>query len=116
MKDNTINEASQYIRKQTSSTPTIGLILGSGLGVLAEEINEQIVIPYGDIPHFPKSTVAGHKGQLVLGNLEGKQVLAMQGRFNYFEGYSMNQVTFPIRIMKELDIYLFVLTYAVIQI
>lgn len=112
LKDNTITEASQYIRKQTSSTPTIGLILGSGLGVLAEEINEQIVIPYGDIPHFPKSTVAGHKGQIVLGNLEGKQVLAMQGRFHYYEGYSMEQVTFPIRVMKELGIHSIVVTNA----
>lgn len=112
MKDNAVFEASQYISKQVTSIPTIGLILGSGLGVLGEEINDQVVIPYGDIPHFPKSTVAGHKGQLILGNLENKQVIAMQGRFHYYEGYSMDQVTFPVRVMKELGIHSIIVTNA----
>ena len=110
--NNTIYEASDFIKEKISSTPTIGLILGSGLGVLGDEIDNQITIPYKEIPHFPKSTVAGHKGQLVIGTLEGKQVIAMQGRFHYYEGYSMQQVTFPIRVMKELGIKSIIVTNA----
>ncbi|MFC0523076.1 purine-nucleoside phosphorylase [Pontibacillus salicampi] len=97
-------EAAQYIQSKIKEQPTTGLILGSGLGVLADEIDNPTTIPYGEIPHFPQSTVAGHKGQLVIGSLEGKQVIAMQGRFHYYEGYHMNQVTFPVRVMKELGV------------
>ncbi|KGX92233.1 purine nucleoside phosphorylase [Pontibacillus halophilus JSM 076056 = DSM 19796] len=100
-----IQEAAQYITQQVNDQkPTIGLILGSGLGVLADEIENPVVVPYGEVPHFPQSTVAGHKGQLVMGELEGKFVIAMQGRFHYYEGYSMKQVTFPVRVMKELGV------------
>ena len=88
---NQIEEAKQFIqRKLNKQEPTIGLILGSGLGVLADYIEEPTTIPYEQIPHFPKSTVAGHKGQLVIGELEGQSVLAMQGRFHYYEGYPMD--------------------------
>ncbi len=99
-----MKEAAQHIQEKAEQQPTIGLILGSGLGVLADEIEDAITIPYGEIPHFPQSTVSGHKGQLVIGNLQGKQVIAMQGRFHYYEGYSMKQVTFPVRVMKELGV------------
>ncbi|MCA1009535.1 purine-nucleoside phosphorylase [Halobacillus halophilus] len=99
-----VEEASEYITKQLNVQPTVGLILGSGLGVLADEIQNPTTILYKDIPHFPESTVSGHKGQLVIGELEGRQVIAMQGRFHYYEGYNMQQVTFPVRVMKELGI------------
>jgi purine-nucleoside phosphorylase len=107
-----INEASSFILKKTSGRPIIGLILGSGLGILADEIKNAISIPYEKIPHFPVSTVAGHKGQLVIGELEGKAVIAMQGRFHYYEGYSMKEVTFPIRVMKELGVQTLIVTNA----
>lgn len=109
---NEIQEACTYIENKMKAKPSIGLILGSGLGVLGEEIEEPITIPYKDIPHFPESTVAGHKGQLVIGTLEGKQVIAMQGRFHYYEGYTMKQVTFPVRVMKELGIETAIVTNA----
>ncbi|MEN1969100.1 purine-nucleoside phosphorylase [Lentibacillus sp. N15] len=112
MKHTEIQEASTFIQEQLSAKPSIGLILGSGLGVLAENIEKPITISYGDIPHFPVSTVAGHKGQLVIGTLEGKQVMAMQGRFHFYEGYSMHQVTFPVRVMKELGITSLLVTNA----
>ncbi|MYL46945.1 purine-nucleoside phosphorylase [Virgibacillus halodenitrificans] len=108
----TIKEASAYISGKLDTTPKIGLILGSGLGVLAEEIEEAIDISYEDIPGFPVSTVEGHKGQLVIGKLQGKEVLAMQGRFHYYEGYSMQQVTFPVRVMKQLGIETIIVTNA----
>nr|WP_323368600.1 hypothetical protein [Radiobacillus deserti] len=90
-------EAKDYILKQVDQAPKIGLVLGSGLGVLAEDIQNPVAIPYQDIPHFPVSTVSGHKGQLVLGSLEGQFVIAMQGRFHYYEGYEMGQsnVSYP---------------------
>ncbi|WP_449355735.1 purine-nucleoside phosphorylase [Virgibacillus natechei] len=112
MDQTAIKEASEYIQKKVSEQPTIGLILGSGLGVLGEEIQNPVTIPYNDIPHFPVSTVAGHKGQLVIGALEGKPVIAMQGRFHYYEGYSMQQVTFPVRVMKQLGIDSIIVTNA----
>lgn len=107
-----IKEASSYISGKLSVEPTIGLILGSGLGVLGEEIENPVKIPYKEIPHFPTSTVRGHKGQLVIGELEGQQVIAMQGRFHYYEGYSMQQVTFPVRVMKQLGIESIIVTNA----
>ncbi|MCP3025790.1 purine-nucleoside phosphorylase [Halobacillus sp. A5] len=97
-------EAATFIQEKLNIEPTVGLILGSGLGVLAEEIENPVIIPYQEIPHFPESTVSGHKGQLVAGQLQGRQVLAMQGRFHYYEGYDMKQVTFPVRVMKEIGI------------
>ncbi|MEG0137307.1 MAG: purine-nucleoside phosphorylase, partial [Cetobacterium sp.] len=92
--------------------PKIGLILGSGLGVLADEIQNPIKINYNDIPNFPVSTVEGHEGCLVLGNLEGKEVVAMQGRFHYYEGYSQREITFPVRVMKALGVETIIVTNA----
>ncbi|SIS37020.1 purine-nucleoside phosphorylase [Salimicrobium flavidum] len=100
----TVNEAASFIENKLNEKPSIGLILGSGLGVLADEIENPVTISYKDVPHFPESTVSGHKGQLVIGTLEGKQVIAMQGRFHYYEGYTMKEVTFPVRVMKALGI------------
>ncbi|HEX2938458.1 MAG TPA: purine-nucleoside phosphorylase [Ruminiclostridium sp.] len=97
-----LEEAKDYIRKITKIRPTVGLILGSGLGELAQEIESPVSIFYGDIPHFPVSTVPGHKGCLVLGRLGGRDVVCMQGRFHFYEGYSMKQVVFPVYIMKVL--------------
>lgn len=108
----TVKEASSFIQEKLPTAPAIGLILGSGLGVLADKIENPVVISYNDIPHFPVSTVSGHKGQLVSGALEGKQVIAMQGRFHFYEGYSIKQVTFPVRVMKELGIESLVVTNA----
>lgn len=112
MNQQDIIEASEYVWNMIQIRPVMGLILGSGLGVLAEEIDEPIIIPYEDIPHFPTSTVAGHKGQLVIGKLKGKKVIAMQGRFHYYEGYTMKQVTFPVRVMKHLGIQSLIITNA----
>ncbi|MFB5661570.1 purine-nucleoside phosphorylase [Alteribacillus sp. HJP-4] len=95
-------EAAEFIQNLTEEAPQIGLILGSGLGDLAEEIDQSVKIEYKDIPHFPVSTVEGHAGRLVIGTLKGKKVIAMQGRFHYYEGYSMQEVTFPVRVMKSL--------------
>ncbi|WP_245835730.1 purine-nucleoside phosphorylase [Virgibacillus ndiopensis] len=107
-----IQEACSSIKEKLTTTPSIGLILGSGLGILADKIENPVTILYKDIPHFPESTVSGHKGQLVIGTLEGKQVIAMQGRFHFYEGYSMKQVTFPVRVMKELGIESIIVTNA----
>lgn len=107
-----IKEASNYILKNTKYNPKMAIILGSGLGEIAEEIEDREVYNYSDIPHFPVSTVAGHKGCLVIGKLEGKIVLAMQGRFHYYEGYNMDQVTFPIRVMKSIGIENIIVTNA----
>ncbi|MBI5473040.1 MAG: purine-nucleoside phosphorylase [Ignavibacteriae bacterium] len=99
-----IEEAVKFLRTKTSSHPPIGIILGTGLGGLAKEIKQDVVIDYGDIPHFPISTVESHHGRLIFGTLGGKQVVAMQGRFHYYEGYTMQQVTFPVRVMKFLGV------------
>ncbi|MFC0188389.1 purine-nucleoside phosphorylase [Fictibacillus aquaticus] len=105
-------QAAAYITDKLNSAPEIGLILGSGLGVLADEIQSPTVIPYSEIPGFPVSTVEGHAGQLVIGELEGKTVIAMQGRFHYYEGYSMEKVTFPVRIMKLIGVKSVIVTNA----
>ena len=97
-------EAAAFIAARITGNPETAIILGSGLGSLADRIEEAIVIPYAEIPHFMHSTAAGHKGNFICGKLGGKQVLAMQGRFHYYEGYSMQQVTFPVRVMKLLGI------------
>lgn len=104
--------AAAIIRGRTALSPRIGLVLGSGLGGLADEIEERVVIPYGDIPGWPQSTVPGHSGQLVLGQLEGQPVIAQQGRAHFYEGYTMHQVTFPIRVMHQLGVETVILTNA----
>lgn len=104
--------ASEYIQDKVRLRPTIGLILGSGLGVLADEITNAVKIPYGEIPGFPESTVEGHAGQLVLGELEGQQVIAMQGRFHYYEGHSLDLVTLPVRVMKKIGVKQILVTNA----
>jgi purine-nucleoside phosphorylase len=107
-----LEEAASYIRDRSRYQPTLGLILGSGLSPLAQEIKEPDIIPYGEIPHFPASTVQGHSGQLVIGQLGGHQVVVMQGRTHFYEGYTMRQVTFPIRAMRLLGIQTLIVTNA----
>lgn len=97
---NKIKEAVDFIRTKTQMRPKIGIILGTGLGRLAEEIEKEVVIDYQDIPHFPVSTVESHHGKLIFGRLGDKEVVAMQGRFHYYEGYTMEQITFPVRVMS----------------
>jgi len=99
-----IQETLAYIRKHSNSQPEIGIILGTGLGGLAEEISVSETMSYADLPHFPISTVETHKGRLIFGDLGGKKVVVMQGRFHYYEGYSMQEVTFPVRVLKFLGI------------
>ena len=106
------DEAAKTILNATALRPRIGLVLGSGLSPLADQIADPIVIPYGQIPHFPVSTVAGHAGKLVIGELAGVTVCAMQGRFHFYEGYSMQQITLPIRVMQRMGINLVILTNA----
>lgn len=101
---NKINETVNSIRKVTKIKPKTGIILGTGLGQLADEIEVESKIPYGDIPNFPVSTVKGHKGHLIFGTLNGVKVVAMQGRFHFYEGYSMDEVVFPVRVLKMLGI------------
>ncbi len=96
-----IDEAVTFIRKHTKMRPEIGIILGTGLGGLVKEIKKEIVLDYEDIPHFPLSTVESHSGKLIFGTLGGKKIVAMQGRFHYYEGYTMQQVTFPVRVMSH---------------
>ncbi len=104
-----INQTVTYIKSRITTEPEVGIILGTGLGGLVREIQNQQAIEYKDIPNFPVSTVDGHSGRLIFGTLGGKKVVAMQGRFHYYEGYDMKQVTFPVRVMKFLGIrYLFV--------
>lgn len=100
-----IKATATFISEQIRKPIDAGIILGSGLGGLAKEIEIELTIPYGEIPDFPVSTVDGHSGKLIAGKLAGKTVLAMQGRFHYYEGYSMKEVTFPVRVMKMLGIH-----------
>ena len=97
-------EAASFIKERLPIEPEYLLILGTGLGQLAEEITVELELPYEEIPHFPVSTVESHAGKLLVGNLGGKSVMAMQGRFHYYEGYSMNQIVFPVRVAKMLGI------------
>ncbi|MFD2672830.1 purine-nucleoside phosphorylase [Marinicrinis sediminis] len=99
-----VEEATKRIQEQMKEKPEVGLVLGSGLGVLADEMEDTITIPYNEIPHFPVSTVEGHAGELVIGKLAGRQVMLMKGRFHLYEGYDVSHVTFPIRVMKALGI------------
>ncbi|TYR82524.1 purine-nucleoside phosphorylase [Priestia megaterium] len=107
-----INKATTYIQSKAAVKPKVGLILGSGLGVLAEEIEDAIKIPYNEIPEFPVSTVEGHAGQLVIGTIHGVPVVAMQGRFHFYEGYTLDKVTFPVRVMKEIGVETLIVTNA----
>jgi purine-nucleoside phosphorylase len=99
-----IAESVQAIRGRTAAAPGIGIILGTGLGALAERIEVETSIPYGELPHFPLSTVESHSGRLLFGTLGGKPVMAMQGRFHRYEGYTLQQVTFPVRVMRALGV------------
>lgn len=99
-----IQETAAYIKNKTNFTPEYGVILGSGLGSFTEDIKIEFTLPYSEIPNFPVSTVEGHQGALVFGKIGSKNVLAMQGRFHFYEGYDMKEVTFPVRVMKYLGI------------
>ncbi len=104
--------AAAVVRQRVDLPTEIGLVLGSGLGGLADLLEERIVIPYADLPGWPRSTVHGHQGQLVIGKLEGKTVIAQQGRAHFYEGYTLQQVTFPIRVMRALGVKTLILTNA----
>ena len=99
-----IQETAAFLKEKMPSSPETAIILGTGLGSLAEEITDKYEIKYEDIPYFPVSTVEGHSGKLIFGKLGQKDILAMQGRFHFYEGYTMQQVTFPVRVMRELGI------------
>lgn len=99
-----INQTADYLRSKVADMPEIAIILGTGLGSLVDHINDKLYIPYKEIPNFPVSTVEGHSGNLIFGMLGGKRVMAMQGRFHYYEGYDMKQVTFPVRVMQVLGV------------
>jgi purine-nucleoside phosphorylase len=99
-----VQETVKYLKEVTNYTPEYGVILGSGLGGFTEDIQIEFILPYHQIPNFPLVTVAGHKGALVFGTIDGKQVVAMQGRFHFYEGYDMKQVTFPVRVMNYLGV------------
>jgi len=103
-----IAEAKKFIESRSKVKPKIGIIIGTGLGTLAKEIEIEAIVPYSDIPHFAVSTAPGHEGNLILGKLSGKMIMAMQGRFHLYEGYSLEEITFPIRIMKEMGVELLI--------
>jgi purine-nucleoside phosphorylase len=105
-------EAAAYIRERTQLEPTIGLILGSGLSSLADELDQADIFPYRQLPHFAQTTVHGHMGRLLVGKLEGQTVLVMQGRFHFYEGHTMQRVTFPVRVMGVLGIQTLIVTNA----
>lgn len=107
-----ITESVEFINQKSNIKPKIAIILGTGLGRLVEDIKEKEIIPYSDIPNFPISTVQGHSGNLVLGKLENKEVVAMQGRFHYYEGYNLKEVTFPVRVMKKLGAEVIIISNA----
>ncbi len=107
-----ITEAADFISAKLSESPKFGVVLGSGLGAFADQLADKVIIPFGDIPHFPVSTVEGHSGQIVVGKLQGISVLVLQGRFHYYEGYSMDQVVFPLRCMLKLGVSNLIVTNA----
>ena len=107
-----IDKVVEAIRARTALHPVVGMILGSGLGPLAESVGQATLIPYSDLPFWPVSTVEGHQGRLVIGNLEGQEILVMQGRVHYYEGYSMAQVGLPVRVMQRLGIQILIVTNA----
>jgi len=104
----TIKETVSYIKDKVPEVPEVGIVLGTGLGGLVREIEIEKELGYREIPHFPVSTVEGHDGRLIFGKINGKRIVAMQGRFHFYEGYTMDEVVFPVRVMKFLGIrYLF---------
>jgi purine-nucleoside phosphorylase len=105
-------EAADYVAAHTRHRPTVGLILGSGLSSLVDKVSDADAIPFSDIPHFPASTVLGHAGRLVIGGLAGHQVMVMQGRAHYYEGYTMDEVTLPVRMMQLLGVKMLIVTNA----
>jgi purine-nucleoside phosphorylase len=107
-----IQEAAAFVRSKWDRTPAAGIVLGTGLDGLADELQDAVTLSYGDIPHFPRSTAPTHKGQLVCGTLSGKPVVVMRGRMHFYEGYSMQQVTFPVRVMKALGCGVLIVTNA----
>ncbi len=107
-----IIESIEFINQKSKIKPKIAIILGTGLGRLAEDIQEKEIIPYSEIPNFPLSTVQSHSGNLVLGKLGNKEVVAMQGRFHYYEGYNLKEVTFPVRVMKKLGADIIIISNA----
>ncbi|WP_392564580.1 purine-nucleoside phosphorylase [Orbus wheelerorum] len=107
-----IQSAVSYIENLTSKKPTIGIILGSGLGAFADTLQNAVHIPYDDIPYFAKSAAVGHANELVIGDIAGKTIVAMKGRFHYYEGFSLDQVTFPVRVMKMLGVEKLIITNA----
>ena len=107
-----IDEAADAIRERISNRPRVGMILGSGLNALADSVQNAVVIPYGELPNWPVSTVHGHAGQLVIGELEGQSVFVMQGRIHFYEGYSMSQITLPVRVMLRLGLEMMFVTNA----
>jgi len=107
-----IDQAADAVRTRTSYRPRVGLILGSGLNDLADSVQKADIIPYGDLPNWPISTVQGHAGRLVIGELEGQTVLMMQGRIHFYEGYGMSQITLPVRVMQRLGLEILIVTNA----
>jgi len=107
-----IDEAADAVRSRTSHSPRVGLILGSGLNALADSVQNADIIPFGDLPNWPVSTVQGHAGRLVIGELEGQSVFVMQGRVHFYEGYSMSQITLPVRVMLRLGLQMMFVTNA----
>ena len=111
-KTSDIQEAVNYIQKLTDIKPSIGIILGSGLGPFADTLENAVRIPYDNIPHFAQSAAVGHANELVIGEIAGKKVVAMKGRFHYYEGFTLDQVTFPVRVMKMLGVEKLIITNA----
>lgn len=107
-----LSQARRYINEKVNIIPEMGIILGSGLGGFVQIIEDKVSIPYRDIPNFPVSTVEGHKGELVFGKVHGRPIVAMQGRFHYYEGYNMQEVTFPVRVMQVLGVTGLIVTNA----
>ncbi|WP_299468347.1 purine-nucleoside phosphorylase [uncultured Gimesia sp.] len=107
-----INDALEFLKPQIQQTPRVGLILGTGLGDFSQQIKQHASIAYQEIPHFPHSTVQSHAGQLVFGTLNETPIVAMEGRFHYYEGYSMKEVTFPVRVMQALGVETLIITNA----
>ena len=107
-----VRQSAAYILTRCSLRPTCGIVLGRGLGSLVDKMTDRTIISYADIPHFPRSTVAGHAGNLVIGNLAGQPVAALQGRFHYYEGFSMKEVTYPVYVLKLLGVQTMVITNA----
>ncbi|MBA3649349.1 MAG: purine-nucleoside phosphorylase [Chitinophagales bacterium] len=107
-----IKQAAAYIQNKKISEPQIGIILGTGIGKLGDKIQADVIINYEEIPHFPLSTIEFHSGKLIYGNLGGKKVIALQGRFHAYEGYTMQQITFPVRVLKQLGVRELIITNA----